>query len=166
MEDVKAETWLDRTGWGDGPWSEEPDRVEWRDGPTGLPCLARRHDRFGHWCGYVGVGPDHPLFESGEDEVLPAHGGVTYTGHCEDDERPLRERVCHLAEPGEPDQLWWFGFDCAHAGDLSPGMHAMEREASMRLGIRIPSLGSTYRDIGYVKVVCGMMAHALDGMSR
>jgi hypothetical protein len=32
--------------------------------------------------------------------------------------------ICHVPEPGKPDDVWWFGFDCAHAFDRSPGMDA------------------------------------------
>lgn len=57
----KTETFIDRTGWPSGPWDDEPDRVEWRDEATGLPCLALRNDMFGSWCGYVAVPPGHPV---------------------------------------------------------------------------------------------------------
>jgi hypothetical protein len=30
--------------------------------------------------------------------------------------------ICHVPAPGRPEHVWWFGFDCAHSGDLSPGM--------------------------------------------
>jgi hypothetical protein len=30
----KTWTWINRTGWGDGPWDDEPDKVEWRDAVT------------------------------------------------------------------------------------------------------------------------------------
>src|SRR6266436_107280 len=49
---------IDRTGWTEGPWDQEPDRLEWKDATTGLTCLAVRN-RFGAWCGYVGVPPTH-----------------------------------------------------------------------------------------------------------
>lgn len=28
--------------------------------------------------------------------------------------------ICHSPEDGEPDHVWWFGFDCAHSGDFCP----------------------------------------------
>lgn len=49
-----------KEAWGDGPWKQEPDRSEWR-ARNGLACLAVRHPRGGHWCGYVGVSRKHPL---------------------------------------------------------------------------------------------------------
>lgn len=29
--------------------------------------------------------------------------------------------ICHVAEEGRPEDVWWFGFDCSHLGDVSPG---------------------------------------------
>ena len=42
------------------PWKTEPDSLDFE--AEGLPCAMRRNDRFGTWCGYVGVGAEHPLF--------------------------------------------------------------------------------------------------------
>jgi hypothetical protein len=110
---------VDKSAWGDGPWNTEPDRAEWKH--AGLPCLAVRHPRSGHWCGYAAVPPGHP--EHGHDYDTPnvdVHGGLTYAKACEGD-------VCHVPKPGEPDDVWWFGFDCAHAGDFSPYENTMPR---------------------------------------
>lgn len=35
---------------------------------------------------------------------LAVHGGLTYSDRCHDD-------ICHVPAPGEPDDVWWFGFD-------------------------------------------------------
>src|SRR5690606_18441494 len=152
--------------WGDGPWQDEPDKKQWQDEATGLPCLAVR-DPGGHWCGYVGVAPDHPWHGKDYDScgMLEAHGGITFASGCADQSegrwrqmRGLAEEyrreartyprgaaaqwltewlpvlndypawrehvaatsVCHVADAGEPDHVWWFGFDCAHCDDLSP----------------------------------------------
>lgn len=56
---MKKLTWIDKKEWGPGPWQSEPDKVEWRDEKTGLPCLAVRHSEHGNWCGYVGVHKGH-----------------------------------------------------------------------------------------------------------
>lgn len=53
----------EKRAWGDGPWVNEPDRVEWRY--KGLPCLLKRGP-LGNWCGYVGVPPEHPLHGQNE----------------------------------------------------------------------------------------------------
>lgn len=56
--------------------------------------------------------------------------------------------ICHIPEPGSPDDVFWLGFDCAHAGDLSPGIE----NAYRYLGSR-PSFaeGNVYRDVQYVQ---------------
>jgi hypothetical protein len=135
---------IDRSEWDRGPWDSEPDKVQWKDGATGLDCLAVRHPHSGHWCGYVGVPPGHLLHgkgydtpavyphgegcESGDESyhysctpggVLSAHGDLTFADECQEADAPCRG-VCHVAAPGEPDKLWWLGFDCAHCDDASP----------------------------------------------
>lgn len=113
---------IDRTGWPPGPWDDEPDRVEGRDGD--FTWLALRHERNGHWCGYVGVLEGHPWYGKGMcdspvDEI-EVHGGPTFGSACMEDDRPLVERVCHVPEPGEGPR-WWIGFDYHHSFDYAPG---------------------------------------------
>lgn len=200
---------LDKSKWGPGPWQQEPDKVQWQDDATGLPCLMVRNHG-GAWCGYVGVAEGHPLFakeygacvwpekhEAHETDGyhyncspqahLEAHGGITFTSYCSemdeaawkrwqgaiptrkaeaakypigDSARWLREwepvlsdytawkeryqsvGICHLPEADEPDRVWWFGFDCAHSGDMSPG-YDREFMSSLRDG--------AYRDAGYAQ---------------
>jgi hypothetical protein len=137
---------LDRSTWGEGEWQHEPDRVEWCDDITGLKCLARRGP-VGAWCGYVGVPPGHPLYgadngkclrkppckdEDGElrycehtiDNILTAHGGITYSDTMSDVDKTT----------------WWFGFDCAHAYDLAPTLEYH----------RITTPSAVYRTLDYV----------------
>jgi hypothetical protein len=45
----------ERAEWGEGEWNNEPDKVQWQDEETGLPCLVVRSPMGGNWCGYVGV---------------------------------------------------------------------------------------------------------------
>lgn len=118
MTDDAISRSFDKATWGDGPWTDEPDRVEWTH--AGLPCLALRGPH-GHWCGYAAVPPGHPLH--GKDYDTPdvdVHGGLTYAGKCSG-------RICHVPQPGESDDVFWFGFDCGHAGDFMPGMAALLR---------------------------------------
>ena len=136
-ENYREWTTVDKSEWGPGPWNDEPDKVQWIDEETDLDCLLHRGPG-GHWCGYVGVGPDHPWhgigysqcvepetcgeewhYECTPDGRLSAHGGITFAAPCADTEDESRG-VCHIAGPGRPDPVWWFGFDCAHAGDKSP----------------------------------------------
>lgn len=112
----------------------------------GLDCVARYCDfgcGLGHWCGYVAVPPSHPLWgkhyhdkvrapkdrleadvdfnrmsaieifcnaSNPEGELTIAilfdvHGSLTYSDWTADN------------YPAFIPGAWWFGFDCAHAGD-------------------------------------------------
>ena len=146
-----------------------------------MPCLIVRNDQ-GNLCGYVGVGPEHPLhgIEYGEeteklaqalecrkdqplgehpsmsvmlgalcgelkaspDTVFNVHGGLTYSGSCVG-------RICHVPREGEPDSVWWFGFDCGHVGDLSPGHVARDSD------------GGEYRTVAYVRKEVESLARQL-----
>jgi hypothetical protein len=102
-----------RKKWPPGPWHNEPDRVEFIH--AGLNCLL--HRARGHWCGYVGLPASHPLHGKGYGDNgvdrLDVHGGVTYAEVCQG-------AVCHVPAEGEDEELWWLGFDCAHAWDRDP----------------------------------------------
>jgi hypothetical protein len=111
-----------KAAWGDGPWQTEPDRLEWRH--AGLPCLATRGPG-GHWCGYVAVPPGHPCHGKPYDDVdVDVHGGLTYAKRCEG-------HICHVPKPGEPDEVWWLGFDTCHAGDYAPAFSARLRQIGL-----------------------------------
>lgn len=146
---------IDRSGWPTGLWDDEPqDKVQWTDQATGMPCLARR-SRLGNWCGYVAVTSDHPAY--GEDYhsvAVDVHGGLTFAGPCQDG--PDAQTVCHIPEPGEPDDVWWLGFDCAHAYDLVPGIYAIRIDA----GIPVWD-GDVYRTLAYVQAECARLAAQL-----
>jgi hypothetical protein len=114
---------IDKSTWGPGAWQDEPDRVDFMH--AGFACFALRHEENGHWCGYVGVPREHPFYGKEHGEVssdLDGHRGVNYSAPCDGG------RICHVPEPGMPDDVWWFGFDCGHAFDLSPGIAARMRE--------------------------------------
>lgn len=123
--------------WGEGPWNNEPDKAQWVDEATGLDCLAVRNMGGGFWCGYVGVPKGHPAYGKGyndvrmhDDEYLGVHGGLTYSNTCAGE-------ICHEPEPGRPDDVWWLGFDCAHAGDFSPQNNSY---------VGHPTLGEFYKE--------------------
>jgi hypothetical protein len=120
--------------WGDGPWMQEPDRKQWQH--AGYACLIVRN-HMGALCGYVGIPEDHPDFEADCMNVdISAHGGVNYCGFGP---------VCYVPEPGMPDNVWWFGFDCGHPPiDFLPVLHGMLGD----MPIVLPS--GKYRDIAYV----------------
>ena len=142
---MKTLTWIDKASWPAGPWKREPDKAEWADEKTGLPCLIVRHRHSGHLCGYVGVPEGHPSFGKDYDDIaVEVHGGLTYSSLCDEDEK--ERGVCHTADKA----AYWLGFDCAHAGD-----HAYFTE-------RIDQFpGEVYRDFGYVQRECAHLAAQL-----
>ena len=73
--------------------------------------------------------------------ILSAHGGITYSAECND-------RICHKTDDG--DHVWWFGFDCAHSGDKSPGY---DKLSYSRVGV--------YRTVHYVENECRSLARQL-----
>lgn len=199
--DTREWTTVDKAKWGPGPWMSEPDKRQWPDEATGLPCLMVRNPGGGNWCGYVGVPATHPLHGKHYDANgvdVRVHGGLTFseacTPHTPETWAKFRERmkayepeareypegdaarrlndpaataamesfdayeafaqsryICHLPEPGEPDNAWWFGFDCAHSGDLSPGYDFSRRY----------SYENAYRDAEYVANECRRLARQL-----
>jgi hypothetical protein len=153
------------------PWETEPNSLDFE--ADDLRCAMRRNN-LGVWCGYVGVGPEHPLFGLPTNHPLKlprswfegrrglegtgpmdlfihamsgkrledacdislafqVHGGITYADHLSDS-----------------DKLWWFGFDCGHAGDYVPGI--------MR---GIVGVIGVYRDQQYVVAECQSLAAQL-----
>jgi hypothetical protein len=149
-----------RENWGPGPWADEPDRAEWRDEATGYPCLARRivdpttGAGLGHWCGYVAVPPGHPWHGRGFPLPVRVHGGVNHASPCD-----VALGVCHVAAAGEPDDVWWFGFDCARHGDIAPGMVASFAGAlpgGHEEAARV--FGGEYRTLPYVRGMCELLA--------
>ena len=114
-----------RKRWARGPWdNEQTDREEFEH--LGLSCIVQRGGS-GAWCGYVGISPGHRLHGMGYSGTYDAageytgspvadlniHGGITYADKCSGS-------VCHIPKPGQPEDVWWLGFDCAHYRDLTP----------------------------------------------
>lgn len=124
----------------------EPDKVQWIDPNTSLDCLIHRGPS-GALCGYVGVPPGHRLHgvdyneaERADGEYFEVHCGLTFADSCGKSDEATGRGICHIPEEGRPHDLWWLGFDCAHAYDHCPA-HA-----------RSYSVGNDiYRDLRYVK---------------
>lgn len=140
----------------DGPWNGEPNRKEWKH--AGLPCLALRQNSLGHWCGYVGVPKGHPLFGAEYSVETPAlkgespegflrvHGGITFSNHC-------HGNICHVGD-AEGDERFWFGFDCAHLGDVSPGSLLYSKKPD----------DETYKNLAFVERETNKLAKQLAGL--
>lgn len=151
---------VDKSTWLRGEWDDEPDKKQFTDEETGLPCLIVRGPH-GGLCGYVGVAEGHKFHgvdygqcpqkcksghvycEHSPGAVLDVHGGITFAAFCADTDDESKH-ICHVPGPGEPDHVWWLGFDCAHSGDYSPG-YAKEYPRVFSNG-----WGETYRDMMYV----------------
>jgi hypothetical protein len=162
---VKEWRFADKASWGPGEWQEEPDKRQWNDAITGLVCLAVRHPRMGQWCGYVGVPEGHPFYGKSYEEVdtrLEVHGGITFAGGCQEDKE---HGICHIPQPGQPDTVWWFGWDAAHAGDLMPGSAALIRtyEETAEFADAWPK--DEYRNLAYVVEECALLAVQLAAMA-
>lgn len=176
----------DKTAWGEGPWLHEgcpggADRVQWVDRATGLDCLAVRNLWVtGSWCGYVGVPPGHPAHGANYHDVdARVHGGLTFAGPCDEDPERVADltqlmtriglvavpdapielaRICHVPEAGRPADVFWLGFDTAHAWDLSPGMRYTLRRVEVHWPVEMPEV---YRDLRFVKKECRRLARQL-----
>jgi hypothetical protein len=135
------------------PWLTEPDEWFSRDDNTGYATMILRN-RMGALCGYVGVPVGHPLYglpyydwnaTTPEQEAvnnIEVHGGLTFAGQGR-------------RAPDEYKDYWWFGFDCAHAGDYVP----------VRPDV-MTDFGCKYRDMKYVKEQIALLAkqiHAISG---
>jgi hypothetical protein len=133
----------------------------------------------GHHCGYVGIPKDHPLHgkdysepcdclvfpeseEVGKRGVIPficsdgsatpdvvfdVHGGITFAGGGD--------------YPVQSDGLWWFGYDCAHAGDGKSDAYLSSMQE------RYPDLpfmwedSGVFRDADYCTDECESLARQL-----
>ena len=160
---------VDKTDWGPGEWQNEPDREDFI--AHGFACFVKRREQHGHWCGYVGVPREHPLYgkEYSNMRTLQVHGGVDYTGRCS-------PPICHVAPEGMPEDVWWIGFDSGHTWDHSPGRAARLKEAAA--GCRERGMEDTaalfeqtlqplrpevYRNLYYVRHECEQLAAQLAG---
>jgi hypothetical protein len=142
-ERMEFEHKVDRDGWPAGEWDDEPDYVSWTHQETDMACLMVRNWQ-GSWCGYVAVEEGHPLYErqyevASDIANIEVHGGLTFGDFC-------HEPICHVPEPGKPDKVWWLGFDCGHAFDLSPGHLKWEKEAGIG-----PREYASYKNQDYCK---------------
>lgn len=153
IERHAAECERGRAEWGPGPWQTEPDRLEFKH--AGLQCLLSRNSHMGNWCAYVGVPKGHPAHgkDYNDDAIsgIEIHGGLTYSEHC-------FANICHVTE-GE-DDLYWFGFDCAHVGDFVPGLERAFRKYSPDI------FRGAYRDVPYVVEQTKALADQLMALSE
>lgn len=124
----------------EGPWRDEPHAARVMAGD--VPALVVRN-RFGVWCGYVGLPLDHRHHGMDYDHIdVEVHGGLNFAS----DDRTLDEMAG--IRPNPQPGMWWVGFDCGHAGDHTPSLDYM----LAKLGHpHLPGLGwpEVYRTIDY-----------------
>lgn len=126
----------------DRPWENEPDFEEWVHKGTGYRCRVVRNESTLSLCGYVAVPIGNKLrgmsYQDAEEVGVHAHGGLTFGDKM--------------------DGHKWFGFDCAHSGDLIPMFH-MKRviEGSMYPDV----VKETYRTFDWVKQETEKLAYSL-----
>ena len=139
----------------------------------------------GAWCGYVGIGATHPLYDTDSSDVAPwddrwmeravdidevgainlfisafeASRNEIPHGHA-----PLTSILtCHggLSFSGRLRTWtgWFFGFDCSHAGDYSPVMAQALQEAGIECDFMHDF--ETYRNQAYVRNECENLAWQL-----
>lgn len=136
------------------PWLKEKEYEFFIDKETGYPCEIIRGHELMHLCGYVGVSSESVFYgqnwKQEPTESLDVHGGITYG--C-DAASHYGERyklasfvvgTVHGGLKGGRSKTvdWWIGFDCAHAGDMTP---------SKSLPSFNSVFGGVYRDRAYVK---------------
>lgn len=155
------------------PWETEPDRLDDFEA-DGLMCAMRRNS-WRVWCGYVGVGPEHPLFGLPYNHPLKLPASW-FEGRTMDQGTGPMDLCIHILsgaksiEDGcqislafhvhggvnftedrvpsrDPDGRWWFGFDCGHAGDYLPGKTNMKAAMEAMVESMPAHVRATMRDI-------------------
>lgn len=160
---------VDRSSWGDGPWNNEPDELEWTDEITGLSCAIIRMPWNGALNGYVAVPPGHLLHgKSYSDRVKVPEGAMSRSINVAQDIGYIRlftasisvaedmqkaeldlVLLCHgglTYAKAASDGAWWFGFDSQHCDDASPKDD------------RPWASDAVYRDLPYMKKQCERLA--------
>jgi hypothetical protein len=126
------------------PWENEPNFEEWIDKATGYRCRVKRNmDTLG-LCGYVSVPIGHKVrgmtYQDANEVGVHAHGGLTF-GDTMDGRK-------------------WFGFDCAHSGDLVPIFHMRQIASGYPADLTALTKGE-YRTFDWVKEETTKLADSL-----
>ena len=120
---------------------------------------------------------DGPWQDEPDKKQWLDNGGLTFAGACET-QANVETGICHTVEENENDNIWWFGFDCAHGGDHMPAfrvdidhvnaiMLQSNSYAEMIEKLLNPmqhSFTGKYRDINYVTKETLSLAQQLHGM--
>lgn len=132
---------FDKRNFPKGVWVQEPDLCFWYC--HGLPCLVIRDMSMGIWKGFVGLGPNHVLYEKDLEHILGipqalelyriAYGGIA--------------RVGKLASKyqGYAKNCWWIGIETTQGNDLMPFLK-LEVE-----GVDNLISDQTYKDLHFIR---------------
>lgn len=140
---------VDKSEWGDGPWQNEPDKIQFKVGK--YDALIVRSELSGALCGYLGVPEEHPWYGKDYSELeVSVHGGLTYAAPCQEYEDAEMTGICHVPVPGDPDNIWWLGFDTAHLEDVTPAFDQRMRETLPDYSSLWP-VSRSYKNVNYIK---------------
>jgi len=111
---------------------DEIGRVVYDKFDEGLRFIVMRGPA--SWCAYVGVPKDHPLAGFSYDDLpsVEAHGGLTFASEGN-------------SKGSWPQGYYWYGWDYAHAGDVSVYDHDIK--------IRVSGPNPDYKDWTVAEVV-------------
>ena len=113
----------------DRPWETEPDHKVWKEPTTKYKCEVKRNSITLALCGYVTVPKKHHYYGLGYNDVMTnVHGGLTFSNGGR------------------------FGFDCAHADDLCPGLilSVLKSTKDPAEYTRLTTAHDTYRTFDWV----------------
>lgn len=147
-----------------------------------LICCVQRMANSGNINGYVSITKEHPLFGKSYADKIQLNKEPEFNGnyiglliHSQDED--YKDNIYSIdmalkvhggitfsrAELSGVDkslfgELWWFGFDTSHAGDLRPYQTAIDR--------KFPISEEEYRDFDYVKNETKSLAEQLTQLSQ
>lgn len=119
MQTLEYKT-VDKSTWGEGEWQNEPDKKQWRDEATGLPCLIVRGWATGTLCGYVGIPTTHPLYEVSYSDEHPSL--KTLFEKMKEGQIGKRGVIPLICSPGaSPDVVFNVHGSLTYSGHCEPG---------------------------------------------
>lgn len=101
-----------------GEWDKEIDFYQ-EEVADGMLIVIRRHKSLYHLCGYI-VLPTTLLLTDEQINNLNVHGGITFSQTVKGGLDIHNSDSFFYSE--ETETRTAIGFDCAHVGDISPGM--------------------------------------------
>jgi hypothetical protein len=118
--------------------------------------VAEGHPAFG-----LNYDDANKLAPGDEDDYswFRVHGGLTFSDFCQEGDDAEDRGICHVAQTGQPERVWWLGFDAAHCDDLSPAMFATASEQYRRAMMSNPRYA--YRTLEYIQAECADLARQL-----